>query len=131
MSRRNRMNVRGNGADPNEVEASSTESESDYVERPSPRKPTERTLPESSFESRGDDLLGFAHLAARHPVTTLLASFSVGFGLGVLVTAIVPREDRGWWARRHFPHSLRDLRDGLGRIPDQIARHLPDSFARH
>ena len=81
-------------------------------------------------EHGGGELLGYEQVIARHPLATLVASFSAGFGLGVLATAIFTREDRGWWERHNLPESLHDVSSGLRRIPAMIAQHLPDSLAR-
>ena len=75
-------------------------------------------------------MLGYAQVVARYPVATLLASFSAGFGLGVLATAVFSRPDQGWRDRHDLPETLHDVSSGLRRIPGMIARHLPDSLAR-
>ena len=81
-------------------------------------------------ELRGEGLLEYERVIARYPLAALVATFSAGFGLGILATAIFAREDRGWWDRHNLPESLPDVSSGLRRIPGLIAEHLPDSLAR-
>ena len=81
-------------------------------------------------ELRGEGLLEYERVIARYPLAALVATFSAGFGLGILATAIFAREDRGWWKRHNLPESLPDVSSGLRRIPGLIAEHLPDSLAR-
>ncbi len=96
--------------------------------------PTLRLPHWSRLEDRSEhgsgEVLGFAQVFARYPLATLLASFSAGFGLVVLATAVFARADRGWLGRHNLPESLQDVSSGLRRIPGMIAQHLPDSLAR-
>jgi ElaB/YqjD/DUF883 family membrane-anchored ribosome-binding protein len=59
-------------------------------------------------------------LVARNPGSSVLVGFGVGFGLGVLLTALLSRREEPSWYDRYVPEKLRDLR-----LPDSIARHLP------
>lgn len=76
---------------------------------------------------------------ARNPTTSLLIGFGVGFGLGLVVTSMLDRE-QSWTERnvpdrlRNLPDSLQDsleqLTDSMRNLPDAIKRYLPDSLAR-
>lgn len=58
------------------------------------------------------------------PHTSLMAAFGVGFGLGLLVTLLLDREEESWFGR-HAPESMRDL---PGRF-DHARHRLGDSLA--
>jgi hypothetical protein len=130
MSRKNQVRAWRYGEDRLENDPSPADNQSNEPnDAPASRLP-HRSGHEDSSEHAGGDLLGYAQVVARYPLTTLVASFSVGFGLGVLATAVFTREDRGWWERHNLTESLHDVSSGLRRIPAMIAQHLPDSLAR-
>ncbi len=130
MSRKNQVRGRRNGADRLEYDPSQAETQSnDPDDAPTSRLP-QSSRPEKRSEPGGGEVLGFAQVFARYPLATLVASFSTGFGLGVLATAVFSRADRRWLGRHNLPESLQDVSSGLRRIPGMIAQHLPDSLAR-
>ncbi len=130
MSRENQVRARRNGEDPLEYDPSPAETQSnDPNDAPASRLP-HWSRHEDRSEHGGGDVLGYAQVVARYPLATLLASFSAGFGLGVLATAVFSRADRGWWERHNLPESLHGVSSGLRRIPGMFAQHLPDSLAR-
>jgi len=94
---------------------------------PAPRLDPWAGRPEWTPE-RGDDSAGLAHLVARYPLTSLVAGFGVGFSLGILAIAMLPREDRGWMERNHLRKSLHDLSSSLARLPSSLAQHLPEKW---
>src|SRR5262245_32178511 len=49
---------------------------------------------------------------ARNPTSSVLISFGIGFGLGLVVTAILTRPEPSW-ADRNMPDSLRKLPDAF------------------
>jgi hypothetical protein len=57
-----------------------------------------------------------------------LVSFGVGFGVGVLATAVFSHEDRGRRERNHLRDSLNDLSSTLGRLGRKLAEHLPEAL---
>ncbi len=61
----------------------------------------------------------------RHPALSMAAGFSVGFGLGVLITAVLSGgHERSWMERHHIPEHLHDLTSRLRHIPEQISRRM-------
>jgi hypothetical protein len=53
-------------------------------------------------------------LVGRHPTPSLLIGFSLGLGLGMLLTLAVARPEEPWWRRDwRLPDSLRHLQDRL------------------
>lgn len=81
---------------------------------------------EEATKDQRFDLRGYAQVVAQYPLASLVAGFSVGFGLGVLATAILERREEGWWERQHFGESLHGLSTELRQIPGRVAQHLPD-----
>ena len=130
MSGKNQLRARRNGEDRPENAQSPVDTRSDQVNDALAGRVPGATGLEDSAEERGGDLLGYAQQVACHPLTALVASFSIGFGLGVLVTSIFSREEKAWWERQNLPESLHDVASGFRRIPGMIAQHLPDSVAR-
>ena len=128
MTRRNPARARQDGSTRLQSETPSTETQPDEVKTAKPSRPPQRTHDEEELEYRGGDLLGYAQVVARHPLATLVTSFSVGFGLGVLAVAAFTREDERWYERYHLPESAHDVSSRLRRIPGMIAQHLPDSL---
>lgn len=130
MSRKNQVRARRNGEDRLENDPSPAETQSNEPNDAPPSRLTHRSGHEDRSEHGGGDLLGYAQVVARYPLATLVASFSAGFGLGVLATAVFSREDRGWSEHHNLPESLHHVSSGLRRIPAMIAQHLPESLAR-
>ena len=126
MSERNHSGS-GRGAR-NEGQATKPRNEGDGEEgAESERTQSNRwsSLEEATKDQRFD-LRGYAHVVAQYPLASLVAGFSVGFGLGVLATAILSRREEGWWERQHFGESLHGLSTELRQIPGRVAQHLPD-----
>jgi hypothetical protein len=72
-------------------------------------------------------------MVARNPTPSVLISFGMGFGLGMLlVMALNQREESTWseWSHR-LGDSLRHMPDRLRHVPESIARHMPEPIARH
>jgi hypothetical protein len=64
-------------------------------------------------------------MVASYPASSLLLSFGVGFGVGLLLTTVLTRREETW-AERYLPDSLSHLR-----IPEQMSRaahQVPDSL---
>ena len=81
-------------------------------------------------------------MMAMNPTTSVLIGFGLGFGLGLVVTAMLGERPRETWAERHLPDRLRRMPDSLHdsleqladsarRLPDAIRGHLPSTLARH
>jgi ElaB/YqjD/DUF883 family membrane-anchored ribosome-binding protein len=78
-------------------------------------------------------------MMARHPGSSVLIGFGVGFGLGVLLSAMMTSNEEESWYGRHVPDSLRDLPDQARRlarraghrlrdVPEAVMQYMPDSF---
>jgi ElaB/YqjD/DUF883 family membrane-anchored ribosome-binding protein len=73
---------------------------------------------------------------ARNPAPSVLVSFGVGFGLGLLLTVLVAQREETWYERyvpdplRHLPDSFRNLQDAIAHLPDAISRRMPDALRR-
>ena len=88
------------------------------------------TRPEGSSrdeESWGDQgVLGAAEdVVERHPYTTVLTGFAIGFGFGLFVTLLLTRREESWF-ERYAPESIQDLPDRLRRVPEAVASYVPD-----
>jgi hypothetical protein len=73
---------------------------------------------------------------ARNPGPSLLLSFGVGFGLGLVLCSMFTREET--WAEKYLPESLQDVPDryrslvaSLKSLPKTVHDHLPYAVARH
>ncbi len=131
MSGKNQVRARRNGEDRLEIDPEPVETQSnDPNDAPPSRLPQGSDQRDSLRQSGGGNLLENAQVVARYPLATLVASFSAGFGLGVLATAVFTRQETTWWERHDLPESPHDVSSGIRRIPAMIARHLPDSLAR-
>jgi ribosomal protein S17E len=61
------------------------------------------------------------------PQTSLMAAFGVGFGLGLLVTLLLNREQESWF-ERYAPDALQDLPDRFQHAKHKVASAMPSSF---
>jgi hypothetical protein len=79
---------------------------------------------------------------ALNPMSSVLLGFGLGFGIGLVVTAMLGERERDTWAGRHLPDRLRrmpdslhdsleQLADSVRRLPDAIRAHLPSTLARN
>jgi len=128
MSRKNLARARSNGV---ETKMNLAPPEDRSTEEPEEAQASgvHRQITDQRGQPReGDILRGYTQVVSRYPLTSLVASFSVGFGLGVLATAIFPRAPKGWLERHHLPDSREEISAGIRRIPERIAQHLPGSF---
>ena len=130
MSNQNQASMRRGGGDGSRSYSSgSATSTSDPIDAPAPVRDPRSERPEWMTKPV-EDMHAIGQVIARYPLASLVAGFSVGFGLGVLATAILPREDRGWMQRNHLRESLHDLSSSLAQLPRTLAEHWPDSLKR-
>jgi hypothetical protein len=77
---------------------------------------------------------------SRYPAPSVLISFGVGFGLGIVLCQLLERDEDSW-AERNFVGPFRRgshaVRDSMRHVPDHvhhlaeaIAGHLPDAIKR-
>ena len=64
-------------------------------------------------------------MVSRHPYTTVLTGFGIGFGFGLFVTLLLTRREESWF-ERYAPESIQDLPDRLRRVPEAVASYVPD-----
>jgi hypothetical protein len=97
---------------------------------------------EETWEGRGD--MGRVQgVAARHPYTTVLTSFGVGFGFGLFVTLLLTRREESWFERyapesiqnlpdrlQDWSNRLQDVPDRLKRVPEAVSSYVPSSWKR-
>jgi hypothetical protein len=80
-------------------------------------------------------------IMSRNPATSVLIGFGLGFGFGLVVTAMLGERERATWAERHLPDrfrrmpdslhdSLEQLADSVRRLPDAIRTHLPGTLGK-
>ncbi len=62
------------------------------------------------------------------PHTSLLAAFGVGFGLGLLVTLLLKREEEESWFERYAPDAVQNLPGRFQEARDKVASAMPGSF---
>jgi hypothetical protein len=56
-------------------------------------------------------------LVSRHPTSSVLLGFSLGLGLGVLMTIALSQPEEPWWRRDwRLSESLRHLQDRVGQL---------------
>jgi len=65
---------------------------------------------------------------ARNPSSSILIGFGVGFGLGVILTSMMGREET--WSEKHLPDSVRNMPDSIHQLAEAIAKRLPSSLSR-
>ncbi|HEV3164907.1 MAG TPA: hypothetical protein VGZ22_12835 [Isosphaeraceae bacterium] len=87
---------------------------------------------ESAREAVGEKYRRAGEMVAHNPTQSVLVSFGLGFGLGVLLTVALSSREESWY-ERHLPDSLHDFPESLRRLPERIseaiARHIPRSMS--
>lgn len=95
-------------------------------------------------EGRGDGGQGemgrwgdVGRIVSERPHTSLMTAFGVGFGLGLLATLLLSREEEGWF-ERYAPESMHDLPDRLHhaghKLSDSMSgtlKHAGESLASY
>ncbi len=66
---------------------------------------------------------------ARHPGSSVLIGFGLGFGIGLAITAMLVHREEDSWANRYLPDSLRDLPEQIrnSRIPEHLGKAVHDA----
>jgi hypothetical protein len=80
-------------------------------------------------EGRGDtnEMGGAYRMISERPHTSLMTAFGVGFGLGLIVTLLLTREEEGWF-ERYAPDAIQDLPDRLKHATHHLASSVPGSL---
>ncbi len=72
--------------------------------------------------------MGDVHrIVSERPHTSVMTAFGVGFGLGLLVTLLLTRQEESWF-ERYAPDALQDLPDRLKHARHRIASSVPSSI---
>jgi hypothetical protein len=64
---------------------------------------------------------------SEHPHASVMTAFGIGFGLGLLVTLLLSRDEERWF-ERYAPEAIRDLPDRLKHAKQRIASAVPSSI---
>lgn len=70
---------------------------------------------------------GVGQLVSDRPHVSLVTAFGVGFGLGLLVTLLLDREEESWFDR-HAPDSIRDLPGRFDHARHRLTDRLSSSW---
>ncbi len=128
MSRRNQGRIRSMTDTSLNGSESSSPSKSNEKESLVSSNSSRRSEPHDQDEAQGDHLPRAAQVILHHPTLSVTAAFSIGFGLGMLVTVALARPHKSWLERHHLPETLHDLTGGFRRLPGMIAHHMPGSL---
>jgi hypothetical protein len=66
-------------------------------------------------------------IVSERPHTSVLTAFGLGFGLGLVVTMLLSREEESWF-ERYAPEAIQDLPDRLKHAKLRIASAVPSSL---
>jgi len=89
----------------------------------------------AGYDSARDEMSRRYRMAERtmaeNPAPSLLIGFGVGFGLGLVLTTLLSREEETWsdWGQRHARDTMRHARDTMHQARDSArdsARHMPE-----
>jgi hypothetical protein len=72
---------------------------------------------------------GVHRFVSDRPHTSVMTAFGVGFGLGLLMTLLLSRDEESWFDR-YAPEAIRDLPDRFGHARDRIVSSVPGSIQR-
>jgi hypothetical protein len=76
---------------------------------------------------------------ARYPGQSVLISFGIGFGLGIVLCQLIGQEEDSWTERNirkpirslHIPETMRNVPDQAHHLAEAIAGHLPHAIRKH
>jgi hypothetical protein len=67
-------------------------------------------------------------MIARNPMSSILTSFGLGLGFGLMVTLLISRRREESWLERTLPESMQHLPARLKRVPESLASYAPASW---
>jgi hypothetical protein len=96
---------------------------------------------ESARDEMGRSFRRAEGMMARNPTPSVLLGFGIGFGLGLVVTAMLAERESQSWSERHLPDrfrrmpdslqsTLEQLTDTVRNLPDTLGRYMPDALSR-
>jgi hypothetical protein len=90
---------------------------------------SERQGDEEETQGEQEEFGSMGGILRRHPYTTVLTGFGLGFGFGLFVTLLLTRREESWF-ERYAPESVQRLPDRLRQVPERVASYVPDSWKR-
>jgi hypothetical protein len=75
-----------------------------------------------------DEMGRVQQFVSDRPHTSLMTVFGVGFGLGLLVTLLLNRQEEESWFERYAPDAIQDLPERLQHARHKVASAVPGSF---
>jgi hypothetical protein len=75
-----------------------------------------------------DEMGRVQQFVSDRPHTSLMTAFGVGFGLGLLVTLLLQREEEESWFERYAPDAIQDLPEQFQHARHKVASAMPGSF---
>jgi hypothetical protein len=87
----------------------------------------ERPSVEEETRDEQEEMGMVGDIARRHPYTTVLTGFGIGFGFGLFVTLLLTRREETWF-ERYAPESIQHWPDRLKQAREAAASYLPGSL---
>jgi hypothetical protein len=67
-------------------------------------------------------------LIQRNPMSSVLTSFGLGLGFGLMVSLLISRRRDESWFERTMPAGFQHLPERLKRVPESLASYAPASW---
>ena len=68
------------------------------------------------------------HMVSNRPGTSLATAFGIGFGLGLLITLLLSREEEQSWYDRYAPEAVHDLPEQFRHAKHRLSDTMSDTF---
>jgi len=67
-------------------------------------------------------------MVSSRPGTSLATAFGVGFGLGLVVTLLLSRDEEQSWYDRYAPEAMHDLPERFRNVKHRLSDTMSDTF---